>query len=113
MNTKSWKNALLKYSDIETRKRLNFDQHLKVAEWLLGMTFPEITEENIETFSKTLLGLIESLEKEKNKNEIQELNINIWKFLYYTNNAWFKESKRKEEIYKTTIGRLIKDGVIK
>lgn len=113
MNTKGWRNTLLKYSDIETRKRLNYDRHIKTAEWLLGVAFPEITEENIDQFSKTLLGLIKNLEEIKNKNEIQKLHIDIWKCLYYTTNAQFKESKRREEIYKTTIGRLIKDGVIK
>lgn len=113
MNTKGWKNALLKYSDYETRKRLNYDRHIETAKWLLGVAFPEITEENIDQFSKTLLGLIENLEKVKNKNEIQQLNIDIWKFLYYLNNSLFKESKRRKEIYKTTIERLIRDGVIK
>lgn len=113
MNTKGWNNALLKYGDIEIRKRLNYDKHLAVAEWILELTFPKITEENIDQFSKTLLGLIENLEKVKNKNETQQLNIDIWKFLYYLNNSLFKESQRRKEIYKTTIERLIRDGVIK
>lgn len=113
MNTKGWNNALLKYGDIETRKRLNYDKHLAMAEWILAITFPKITEENIEQFSKTLLGLINNLEKIKNKNEIQELNIAIWKFLYYRNNAYFEKMKKQKEVYETTIGKLIKEGIIK